>query len=226
MEDTNKVPNTDPSPATTVVAEPAGAQPATPAAPQTPVQKELEKVKAPKTEAEKAAFSLKMTAKRLRELGQDPNEILGASPAPAGESEDDAPVTVGMLKQREREQAQKTALDLADAEITNEHERELAKHHLANTIRPSGNPREDLRAALAIVNSVKNAQLVDVAQNGAGNRPTPAAAGGSAPGRQDKPFEPTPEEQTMMTMKGLDRKPLLTKEDILEARRKSEAAQK
>jgi len=111
------------------------------------------------------------------------------------EEDDDAPVTVGMLKQRDAEKAQKTALTLADS-IEDEHERDLVKHHLSTTIKPSGNAEQDLKNARAIVNSVKNAQIAEEAARKANPKAHGSPSG--APGKMGDPFEPTPEEAAMM----------------------------
>ena len=124
-----------------------------------PLKEELERVQRSKyTEKEKAEHAFKNTAKRLKELGADPSEVLGLKNDP--EDEEDKPLTVGMWKKMQQEQAQKTALQLAE-EIPSETERELIKYHLSNSIRSTGNPSEDLDLARAIVNSKKNAQILE-----------------------------------------------------------------
>lgn len=120
---------------------------------------ELERVqKTPKSEIEKATYSLTNTAKRIKELGGDPASILGMTTSVS--DDDDAPVTVGMLKKLEHDRAAQSALQLAEA-IPNETERELTKFHLENTIRSSGNPSEDLKIARSIVNAAKNQQITE-----------------------------------------------------------------
>lgn len=188
------------------------------APPQDPVKAELDRVQGKKvfTEAEKAAFTLKKNAERAKELGLNPAEILGVtSPAPVAE-DDNAPVTVGMLKKRDAEVAQKTALQLAD-EIADPHVRELTKHHLTESIRPSGNPQEDMRKALAIVSTVKNGQILE--ELGRKTIPGgPTGAGGPAKSPTDQ-FVPTADEAALMhSFK-------LTQKDILAARAKMAQAQ-
>lgn len=152
-----------------------------------PIKQELEKVqKQGRTEVEKASFSLKKNAERAVELGIDPAEVLGIKPGtPAVDK--DAPLTVGMYEQMQKDQAQKTSLQLAD-DITDESERELTKHYLATRIVPSGDPSADLRLARGMVNSVKNAQIIEEA-----GRATGAKAHGSGPGAPPRTVAPAGE---------------------------------
>lgn len=162
------------------VEDPAGTTPAeqTEAPLQDPVAKELDRVRKPKSEKEKAEYTLRSVANRAKELGIDPAKVIGLE-SPATEEEqvsNDTPVTMGMLQKMQQDQATKTAIQMAE-EITDEAERELVKHHIAHTIRASGNPAEDLRNARAIVNSVKNGQIAQEAA-----RKTTARSFSSAPG--------------------------------------------
>lgn len=125
-----------------------------------PVQQELDRVRGQgRTEAEKAAFSLKKNAESAVRLGLDPAEILGIKP---GETvvDESTPMTVGMYQQIQKDSAQKTSLQLADV-IPDENERELTKHYLQHRLVPSGDPQDDLRIARAAVNSLKNAQILE-----------------------------------------------------------------
>lgn len=185
---------------------------------QDPIQQELAKEKgktAGKTEAEKATFALQMNAKKAAELGVDVSEVLGIKPqpmAPAG----DTVVTVAMLEEIEKGKAQKTALTLAD-EIADEHERELTKIYLQTRIVPSGNASEDLRLAQTLVNSVKTRQTLE--EQARAGQPRTHVSGAGAPARLT-PKEPelTAAEQQLLNAKGMDGKPLLTKEEILAGR--------
>lgn len=127
---------------------------------QDPLKTELTKVqeRQGRSEKDKAEFSLKKNAERFKELGGDPNEVLGIKTEESTDDEN-TPVTLGMLKKLQRESASKTALQEAE-EIQNETERELVKFHLQNTIRSTGVPAEDLKLARALVNSVKNSQII------------------------------------------------------------------
>ncbi len=173
-----------------------------------PVKEALERVQKKgegRTELEKARFTRQQIDKRIAELESDE----GATPL---EDEDDSkPVTIGDLKKLEREQSKKTALNLAD-EIEDEAERELAKHYLTNTIRPSGNPKEDLRVARQLVNAEKNKQLIEQAQK-KNSAPSMSNSSG-APANFEESFEPTPEELVYM------RPPFnLKKEQIIASRK-------
>lgn len=133
---------------------------------QDPLKTELERVqnKSKYTEKEKAEHSLRKNAERVKELGGDPTSILGIPKESIEADEDDnQPVTRGMLKKMQQENASKSALQLAD-EITHESERELVKYHLSNTIKSTGIPAEDLKLARALVNSVKNTEIIQEVQ--------------------------------------------------------------
>lgn len=180
-----------------------------------PLKKELEKVQAKsgRTEAEKAAFSLMKNAERAKELGLDPKKVLGLDDE---KEEDDKPITHGELRKLEQERAQKSALDRAN-DIEDETERDLVKHHLVSTIKPSGNADEDLKNARAIVNSVKNSQIAEEANRKSQVRGHSSGAG--APGKHEEggDFDPNPDELALM------RGPFkVTKEQIIEARKKSQ----
>jgi hypothetical protein len=125
---------------------------------QDPLKTELDRVqKSGRTEKEKAEFSLKKNAERVKSLGGDVASILDMDTSES-DDDDDKPLTIGMLKKMQQESASKTALQQAD-EISNETERELVKYHLQNTIKSTGNSAEDLKLARSLVNAVKNAQI-------------------------------------------------------------------
>lgn len=132
---------------------------------QDPLKVELEKVqRTGKTEKEKAEYSLKKNAQRVRELGGDPDAILGVNSKNTDDldEDDDKPITRGELKRIEQARANKSAIQLAE-EIPNETERELTKYHLENSIKSTGNPAEDLKLARSIVNAVKNTKIIEEA---------------------------------------------------------------
>lgn len=177
-----------------------------------PIEKELEKVSKKgkgRTRKEKLIYTKNRIERELSELDEEE----GVEPS-VEEVDENAPVTVGMLKKIEAEKATKTAISLAD-DIEDEHERELVIHHLNNTIKSTGNPTEDLKLARTLVNSVKNSQILEeAARKGEGRN-------SSKPGAPAKPsegiFEPTAEEAALM------RPPFsLTKEEVLKARKKSQ----
>jgi len=131
-----------------------------------PLKIELEKVKSRKTPQEKAKDSLFFNAQKAKELGIDVAEVLGIKPKEEEYNEDEKPVTRKELeellfKSRQAE-ASKTAEQLA-TEIQDETERELTLFHIQNTIRSTGDPKEDLKLARALTNSVKNTQIIEEA---------------------------------------------------------------
>lgn len=176
---------------------------------QDPLKKELEKVKnkdksGGRSELEKALFKKNQIEARIKELKGESNEE-------EEESEDDKPVTLGMLKQLNKANAVKSALDMAD-DIENETERELVRFHIENTINSTGNPNEDLRLARAIVNSVKNSKILEE-QDRKGKAKT-HSSGSSQPAKEESsPNDLTPEELAFM------KPPFnLTKDAIIKAR--------
>lgn len=206
MEDIIEVPTSDTTEEETV--ETTEIQPE-----QDPLKTELDTIqrKQGRSEKEKAEFTLKKTAERVKELGGDPNSILGIEMKEVVEpDEDDMPVTVGMLKKLQQQTTFKTALQEAE-EIPNETERELVKYHLENTIKSTGNPSEDLRLARALVNSVKNTKIIEeVARKG---QPKDHSTSSGVDANQDKETIFTEEEKQMMKAPFL-----LTEKDVLDAR--------
>lgn len=182
---------------------------------QDPLKAELDKVhqKQGKTEIEKAGFSLKKNAERFKELGGDPAAILGIEKVEADDEDDDAPVTVGMLKKIQQQTAVKTAVQLTD-DIDNETERELTKYHIENTIKSTGNPQEDFRLARLLVNASKNTKIIEEVAR----KPIAKThASGGAPAKQETvQSDLTPQEQMYM------KPPFnLTRQQILDTRPKS-----
>ncbi len=159
---------------------------------QTPVQQEIDRQEKgkKKTEAEKAAFTLQSTAARLRELGGNPEDVLGMTHGEPIATEDDSrPMTVGEFKRMQGESNTKTALELAD-HIPDEHERKLTKEYLT-MFSPTVAPQEAVRVARLAVNSVKNGQIVEEI-----GRKTPAAGSPSGPGAPAKQVSTEPAELT------------------------------
>lgn len=123
------------------------------------------------------------------------------------------PVTVAMLEQRDREKVKETSLTLAD-EIADEDERVVVKEYLQSRIVPSDNPRADVAAARALVNSLKNGRIAEeLARKSTAHS---HSSGGGAPAKPSAgAFEPTAQELVFM------RPPYsLTQEQIIEARKK------
>jgi len=173
---------------------------------QDPIQEELEKVKRKgegKTELERAIFKKQQIEKRIAELGGDSGDV-------ESDFDEDKPVTVKMLREMEEQKAQKTSLQLAE-EIENEHERELTKYYLSNTIKSSGNPSEDYKMARALVNSKKNSQIAEeIARRPVAKQFSSATSGAT---RYEGEFTPTEEEARLMKWGGL------TKEEVIASRK-------
>lgn len=147
----------------------------------TPIEQEIQresKRTEGRSEAEKAAFSLKKNAERARELGIDPAEILGFTQSQAPTVDKDTPLTVGMYEEMQKTVSQKTSIELAES-IADAKEKELTIYYLKNRIVPSGNPEEDLRFARHAVNSVKNSQIAEEVSRG--TAPKNFSSGAGAP---------------------------------------------
>lgn len=150
-----------------------------------------------RSEKEKAAFTLKKLGERAKELGLDPAEILGVKThiEPAIEDEDSKPVTVGMLRDIQKKDAQATALQLAES-IGDEETKQTVKQYLTDRIKPSGNSEEDFRLALAAASASKNKLVIEEMSRFVSPKRT--AAGGSAQAKVEEPFTATAEEARFM----------------------------
>lgn len=182
--------------------------------PESPLQAELNRDTKQRTPAEKAAYTLRKNAESVAALGLDPAEVLGLNnQAPAGVDRD-APVTMGMLEDMQRDRSQKTALQLAD-EIPDQYERDLTKKYLTERVKPSGDAQEDLRFARLAVNSVKTGQVLEELGR-AGTARSFQSGAGAPPGTTQKEPEFTALEQSYM------KPPFnLSKEQVLAARPKA-----
>lgn len=168
-----------------------------------------------KTEGDKLIHTLRGIGKRATELGLDAAEILGLKThiETNQDDEDEKPVTVGMLRDLQKKDAQKTALQMAD-DISDEATRTTVKQSLTDRIVPSGNADEDFKFALSAASAEKNKEIRNHIATFV--PPKKTAAGGSSPAHVEEEFTPTPEEQRFM------QKPYnLSKEKVLEARRKN-----
>lgn len=166
-------------------------------------------------EKDTTAYNLRKQADRARELGLDPAEILGVkSTIKLGEEDEDSKqVTVGMLREISRTEAQKTALARAE-EITDAETREAVKKVITTQLRPSEDHEGTLRTALSLVNAEKNKQVL--AEVNRYSTPKRTGAGGSMPATIEEEFKPTAEEQRMM------QPPYnLSKEKIIAARKRT-----
>lgn len=176
-----------------------------------PLKSELERVTkkdAGRSELEKAIFKKKQIESRIRELqGESGGE------ADPDDIDDNAPVTVGMLKSLQRREAVNTAISLAD-DIENETERELVKYHINNSIKSNGNPKEDLRLARAIANAARNQQILEeISRKGAAKTHSSSRSAGIKNDGQDESEELSKEELAFMAP------PFnMTKAEIIKAR--------
>lgn len=180
-----------------------------------PVKKELNRVQKPKTEAEKARANLFFNAQRARELGLDPEEIIGVKKEPKAVEPVDGEVP-DWYKKVQAENAGKDAMTLAE-EIPDAHERELVKHALSTSI-TSGSPEERIRIAKGYVNSVRNAQIAEETARGGGARRFSSAPGATATAGKAPLTDLTESEKSALQFKGLNGKPLLTEDDIRKSR--------
>ncbi len=170
-----------------------------------------------RTEKEKAEFSLKKNAERLKELGGDPEATLGVQKhLPIDETlDDDKPMTVGMYRDVQKKDATKTALQLAD-DIQDADRKQAVKDYLTHNIVPSGNAQKDFSIALGAASALKNKEVVEEITRYQSARKT--ASGGTTPAPHSEEFKPTADEARMMA------KPYnLSKEKIIEARKRAEA---
>src|ERR1044072_3196734 len=187
MEETNQA---------DITAAPAAANEAEASAPsqeKDPLQAEVERIE--KKPKRSKLDQLEYTQRRV-------NEQLAEERKKAGIEEDDnRPFTVAEFKAMRQQEAQDTALTLAD-EIQDDAERKLTKYHLENTIKPSGDTQTDPRNALLIVNAVKNRQIAEEVM-----RFQKPRVGGSAPSAPPKEKATTPEfsreERDFMRVTGL-----------------------
>lgn len=171
--------------------------------------------KAKRPETETATFSLKKNAERARELGLDPAEILGLKTHIETDvnDEDSKPVTVGMLRDIQKQDAHKTAIQMAE-EISDEDTRTTVKTYLSDRIKPSGDADADFKLALAAASAPKNKQiLAEIERYGTPRR---TASGGSMPAHIEEEFTPTAAEQTFMAPPYN-----MTKEKIIAARKRT-----
>lgn len=170
-----------------------------------------------RTEREKAEFSLKKNAERLKELGGDPTEILGLKPSLQIDTDipDDTPLTVGSLREIQKQESKKTAIELAEKlEDPIEKQRVL---EILNRLSPSGDAQADLALARGSANSKKNAEITQEVL-----RTTEARQHGSGSGAPAKVEEQvtdlSPDELALM------RAPFnLTIEEIKGARKRDQA---
>lgn len=189
-----------------------------------PLKNELERIKSKKTPAEKARDSLYFNAEKALELGVDITKddklkkILGLNETTIEVenkpiSEDDKPITKKELDEYLRKlNTEKNSEQLAN-EIQDEYERELVKYHLQNTIKSSGDAKEDFQIARTLANSVRNKKFEELADLKPAAKSHSSASGASIP---PKPVEEelTAEEKMFLATGKI------TKEEILALRNK------
>lgn len=170
-----------------------------------PVKLELEKEKNKKfSRRDRLNFEKRKIEEQLASLNKD--EGVNAQI----DADDTTPLTIGMLKQLEKDNAKKTAISIAE-DIEDADERELTKHYLQTRIISSGNPQEDVKFARAAINSLKNAQIAEelarrpVAKN--------HSTAGGAPAKHEAEFTPTDTERVFMSAPYN-----MTKADVIKAR--------
>lgn len=132
------------------------------------------------------------------------------------DEDDSRPATMADIKRIIQGNTKTKAVELAVG-IENVDERNAVIEALDRIV-PSDNPDADFKLAQSMVNAEKlRQQLEDQAR---GTKPGNHANSPGQPGSPQDPFEPTPEEADMMR-----RFPLLTKEDVIAARRREQDKQ-
>lgn len=173
-------------------------------------EKALAEAKSSSQDLDKSRFTKR--ERLLYAKGKIDEQLSGLDSEGKPEDEDqNKPVTVGMLKDIEKQNAQKTALKLAE-DIEDETERGDTIKALQTSIAPSGDPQKDFLNARAIANVTKNAQIVEEAERRKSGKISPTLPG--APRKnQDEVFEPTAQERVFMNPPYS-----LSKEAIIKAR--------
>lgn len=169
--------------------------------------------KTKRTEAETTAYNLKKQAEKAKELGLDPTEILGIKPKIEIDETlpEDTPLTVGTFKEMQKQDARKTALQMAES--LDDSERDEVLKALERVV-PSGNAEADFNFARSAANAERTHQVAQVAKNK--GTATRTAAGGTTAGKAEDDFVPTDEELVFM-----QRPYNLTKEKIIARRSQS-----
>ncbi len=133
------------------------------------------------------------------------------------DEDDDKPLTKGDLKRMQKNEAKKTALNLAN-DLTDDEEREKVTELLETRILPSGNPQKDLDLALAAVRSEKNQQIAaEIARKKSNS--SSRSSGTGAPLKEEDQFVPTEDELAAARMVG-KKTPADLKAFVMKARAK------
>lgn len=166
-----------------------------------PVKVELEAVeRTKKSKLEKLEFTQQRIAEQIAQ-----------EKAKSGihEVDEDRPLTLKEYNELRKTESLETAMNLAE-QIEDENERKLTKHYLEDVIKPSGDPKEDLRIARLMVNSVKHQQIAE--ETGRTTKAKPYSSSPSAPAKEKTSTELTKEEEAIA--RGFN----LSPEEVLKAR--------
>lgn len=152
----------------------------------------------PKTELEKAKRALHFNAKRLKELGGDPAEVLGTPITPVTPAAPVTPVTPP---------AENLIENLAEMEAAKyartDAERKVIMHHYRTSIRASGNVVTDIQNAYMIAHKGRIQRSFDEIRRSAGVRPMVATPAGRRPKVESvKTPELSKSEQGIMRQRG------------------------
>lgn len=126
--------------------------------------------KAGETELEKAKRSLHFVTKRVKELGGDPNEILGIKAPEAPPQGDTDPRYVTK---------EDVALDRIRKLAKTDAEADVIIHHYRNTIRLTGNTDQDIENAYLIAHKGKIKRSFSEVRRAAANMPPKGPQGGA-----------------------------------------------
>lgn len=145
-----------------------------------PIREERERIEAggdkKLSKTDRLIYAKRKIDEQLKELGVA--EEVAVDPS--------TPVTVQMLEDMRKNDAKKTAVDLAQT-IENEDERIVVVDYLEHRIVPSGNPEADLKLARAAVNALRTEQILHETQRG-GTAKT-HSSGSGAPSVHTSPSE-------------------------------------
>lgn len=145
------------------------------------------------TPKEKAEYNLKKIADEVRKHGGDPAELLGVDPT-------DPDAVADIAEEAGRKGAAKVLQDDKKRELDKKlrsrartpAEADLVRHHLENSIVPSGDPDEDLDNAFALANKKAIARRPDEIKRaegaGKGTGDGEGGGGGQPPPPEHKPM--------------------------------------
>lgn len=175
--------------------------------------KELERLQGEKSGSkysplEKAVFSAKKIAEQIRQYGGDPADVFGAAKEkdePAGSEGKDieaiideklSKFTSGFVVQQS--QAMIRSLAKSDSEAN------LIQYHLENTIRPTGNLENDIKAAYLLANQGRLMQLMELTKEQAQKKASKPIAGQQSNETAKGSKQPTEAQKAFMKRRGLE----------------------